>query len=150
MPGVERQNLYAKYYDRLTPAQRQEFLLRNFENSQAAEAELNSYVQKNRSEAQFLQQRTARLREITEAWRNADSFIESVDTYLSGKRDSSEDLKLKGELEKQYTEVANQLRDAQSTIHHTPFETSQKIELLQKNSDYRSRVDNAMKRLSGK
>lgn len=150
LPVLERQKLIGNYYDRLTPAQRKEFLSRDFENSQKAQAALNSYAEKNRSDAQLLQQRTVRLQEITGAWRSADRLIESVNTYLSEKRDSSQDLKLKGELDRQYIEVTNQLGNVQRTIHHTPFETSQKRELLQQNSDYRSRVDEAMRKLSEK
>jgi hypothetical protein len=150
LPRVEQQRLIARHYDRLTPVQRKEFLSREFENTQAAEATLNSYVQKNRSETELLQRTAARMREIAEAWRSADRFIESVDSYLSGRKDSAEDLKRKGELDGQYIEVVNQLTNARTTIHHTPFEITRKTELLERNSDYRKRVDEAMKRLSKK
>jgi hypothetical protein len=150
LPWVERQRLIARYHDRLTPVQQQKFLSQNFENSQAAEAALNSYLEKNRSDAQLLQQRTVKMREIAEAWRCAEKFVESVNTYLSEKKGSAEDLKRKSELERQYVEVTNQLTNAQDTIHHTPFESGQKREFLQQNSAYRKRVEEAMKRVSEK
>jgi hypothetical protein len=150
LPWVERQRLIVRYHDRLTPVQQQEFLSQNFENSQAAEAALDSYLEKNRSDAQLLERITAKMREIAEAWRCAEKFVESVNTYLSEKKNSAEDLKRKTELEKDYVEATNQLTNAQNTIHHSPFESGQKREFLQRNSAYRKRVDEAMKRVSEK
>ena len=150
LPWVERQRLITRYHDRLTPVQQQEFLSQNFENSQAAEAALNSYLEKNRSDAQLLERITAKMREIAEAWQCAEKFVESVNTYLSEKKGSAEDLKRKTELERQYIEATNQLTNAQNTIHHSPFESGQKREFLQRNFAYRKRVDEAMKRISEK
>lgn len=147
---AERQRLVATYYDRLTPLQRSEFLSHQFESSQAAEAALNAYAQRNANQAQLLQRRTEQLGEITHAWQAADRFVESVNAYLSERKTSKDDSTQRSELNKQYTEVITQLANVETAIRHTPFESNEKIELLQKNSSYRERVEEAKKNLSGK
>ncbi len=142
---TQRMRLYRKYYHNLTPVQRREFLSGAFTSPEAAEQQLRRHARSNRERATLLGHRDLKSSQIEQLWRRVDKFLaEAEDTAAGAANNPVAAAKLTGRC----SELAEELKRAESQIRHTPYDASRRNALLQRNSYYASRVHALSKLIS--